>query len=117
MPKILLNCTLGGFALSDEAMQRWAALRGLQLTGVAWGEQTQWKVWYRDGCLDDDHLLDYQDIARDDPLLLQVVEELGLQAAAGHMSSLRIATVPDDVDWFIDDHDGIEIVRERHRTW
>ena len=32
-------------------------------------------------------------------------------------ADLRIADVPDDIEWYIDDYDGIETVREVHRTW
>jgi len=45
-----------------------------------------------------------------------VVEELGAAAADGY-SELRIADVPDDVKWFIEEYDGKEWVAEKHRTW
>jgi len=56
------------------------------------------------------------DIARDDPALVQVVEELGA-AAADQFAELRIAEVPDDVKWYIDEYDGQEWVAEVHRRW
>jgi hypothetical protein len=56
------------------------------------------------------------DIPRDDPALVQLVEELGAAAADGY-SELRIADVPDGVQWFIEEYDGKEWVAEKHRTW
>ena len=56
------------------------------------------------------------DIERDDPVLVQVVEELG-DAAAGQYAELRITEVPDDVKWTIEEYDGKEWVVEVHRTW
>lgn len=53
---------------------------------------------------------------RADPLLVQVVEELG-EEADGACASLRIVEIPDDVKWFIDDYDGQETIREEHRSW
>jgi len=25
--------------------------------------------------------------------------------------------VPDDVDWYVEEYDGLEHIAERHRTW
>ncbi|OQW32629.1 MAG: hypothetical protein A4E19_04500 [Nitrospira sp. SG-bin1] len=55
-------------------------------------------------------------IPRDDEHLVRVVEELG-EAADGHAASLRIVTIPDDVNWVITKTEGIEQVSEAHRTW
>jgi len=72
--------------------------------------------YYKDGIQDAEHSLYYYDISRDDPALVQTVEELG-DAADDNYAQLRIADVPDDVEWYIDEYDGIETVREQHRTW
>lgn len=56
------------------------------------------------------------EIERNDPRLVAVVEELGDEANTW-CSSLTIAEIPDDVDWVIEDYDGVEWVSERHRTW
>lgn len=50
------------------------------------------------------------DIPRDCPILVQMVKELA-------PSYLRIVSVPDDTDWYIEDDDGREWVAEKHRTW
>jgi hypothetical protein len=53
---------------------------------------------------------------RSNPLLIQVVEELG-EAASGMCGKLEIVEIPDDVNWEIDEYDGMETVREKHRSW
>jgi hypothetical protein len=62
------------------------------------------------------HQIDGRPDKRDDPLLVQVVEELGA-AASGSCADLKVVEVPDGVDWTIDEYDGNEWVAERHRTW
>ena len=57
-----------------------------------------------------------RDIARDDPYLVQVVEELGARASGRH-AELKIVEIPADVDWEITEYDGNEAVAEKHRTW
>lgn len=55
-------------------------------------------------------------IARNDPALVQVVEELG-DAASDAFSILKIVDIPDDVNWTIKEYDGKEWIAEVHRTW
>ena len=53
---------------------------------------------------------------RTNPHLISVIEEIG-EEADGNYAQLEIIDIPDDVDWYIDDYDGIETVREKHRSW
>jgi hypothetical protein len=57
-----------------------------------------------------------QDVDRDDPHLVQVVETLGPDCG-GWVSSLKVVEIPDDVKWQIEEYDGSEWVAECHRTW
>lgn len=57
-----------------------------------------------------------RDLARDDPYLVAVVEELGDRASGRH-SDLKVVEIPADVDWEIDEYDGNETIAEKHRTW
>lgn len=57
-----------------------------------------------------------RDIPRDDPHLLQVIEELG-ESADGRCAKLKIVEIPADVEWAIEEYDGMEWVAEVHRTW
>ena len=56
------------------------------------------------------------DLERSDPILVQVVEELG-EASFGDYSELRIVEVPDDIEYSIKEYDGLEHIAESHRTW
>ena len=53
---------------------------------------------------------------RDDPFLVQAVEELG-EKANTKISDLKIVEIPDDVEWEIQEYDGSEWVAEKHRVW
>jgi hypothetical protein len=63
-----------------------------------------------------EHYWSDHDIPRDDPALVETVEELG-DIANGDCASLRVVEVPDDAEWEIDEYDGSEHVAEKHRTW
>jgi hypothetical protein len=45
-----------------------------------------------------------------------MVEEGGTDVN-GTYSDLKVVDVPDDVNWYIEEYDGMEHVAERHRTW
>jgi len=53
---------------------------------------------------------------RSHPDLVAVVEELG-EAASRRWGDLVIVDIPDDVQWHIEEYDGLEWVAEDHRTW
>lgn len=55
-------------------------------------------------------------LERHDPLLVEAVEELGLDAS-GFYSNLKIIEIPDGVEYIIKDYDGLEHVAEKHRIW
>lgn len=57
-----------------------------------------------------------RDLVRDDPVLIQVVRELGTKANAP-VAKLKIVEIPASVEWQIEEYDGKEWVAERHRTW
>ena len=56
-------------------------------------------------------------IPRDDPRLVALLEEKGNKALRGACADLKIAAIPSDVDWTIEEYDGMEWVAEKHRTW
>lgn len=121
MPKVVVNACYGGFGLSDAAVMRYAEIKGIRLVKIqsTYGDgenQFTSEHFAIDGVDDPDSYFSYHDIERHDPILVQVVEELG-DAADGEFANLRIADVPDDVKWYIDDYDGIETVCEEHRRW
>jgi hypothetical protein len=92
MQQIVINACRGGFGLSEAASVRYRELAGIPLSDYRW------------------------EIARDDPHLVQTVQELG-KAANTRYSKLKVVEVPDDVSWLIAEYDGREWVAEAHRTW
>jgi len=54
---------------------------------------------------------------RNDPILLQVMREIGESEASGKMAELKIVNIPDGVAWEIYDYDGIETAHETHASW
>ena len=92
--KIVINVCYGGFGLSDKAISRFRTLEGIP----------------------PDRRVDVQEIPRDNINLVLVVEELG-GFANSRSSDVKVVEVPDDVNWFIQEYDGVEWIAERHRTW
>lgn len=60
--------------------------------------------------------LDNRPENREDPLLIQAIEELG-EEANGRCAKLKIVEIPDDVEYEIEEYDGNEHIAEVHKTW
>lgn len=88
--KVVINNCYGGFSLSKEVYD---------YLGLKW-----------DG-------YGLRKIARNDPKLIEAVEQLGIEKASGEVAKLKIVEIPDDVEWTIEQYDGLEWVSEKHRTW
>jgi len=116
--KVVINRCFGGFGLSDDAIMRYAELKGINLVMEPSDSIIMGATFYVDGIKDDAHYFSYYDLSgdRSDPFLIQVVEEMG-DKVNGFASELRIVEVPDEVEWTIEEYDGIEWVAEKHRTW
>jgi hypothetical protein len=69
-----------------------------------------------DGQINNDTYFMANDIERNDPILIEVVEALG-ERADGGFAQLEIVKIPDDVEWEISEYDGMESVEEKHRSW
>lgn len=63
-----------------------------------------------------EHFFYSDNVKRNDPVLIQVIEELGSEADSEY-SNLEIVEIPDDVDFEISEYDGVERIHEKHRTW
>jgi len=95
--KIVYNDCYGGFGLSDKAVARYWELKGLPVHDAF----TRYD-------LEDD---------RADPVLVQVVEELG-QDAGDVFSNLQIRELPEGTLYRIDEYDGRETVMTQDEyTW
>lgn len=58
----------------------------------------------------------HKQVERDDPVLVELVQEWG-QKAASDFCHFKIVKIPGDVSWIIDEYDGLEWVAEQHRKW
>lgn len=98
MTKIVYNACFGGFGLSDEAMVRYAELKG-------WAYVPEgYQGYFVDGY---GVRQNRWDLDRADPLLAQVVEELG-DGANTRFSNLKIRDVPAGTKYRIHEYDGNE---------
>jgi hypothetical protein len=102
MIKVIVNGCYGGLGFSRLVYEK---------LGIKWDNY---------GYLDNEKLdiesKNYQEF-RTSLKLIKVIEEIGLKEASGSHAELRIAEIPDDVEWEIDEYDGIESVHEVHRSW
>lgn len=96
MQKIVINCEYGGFSLSKKAIDLYKILTCAP----------EDKIFYYEGA----------DINRSDETLVRVVQDLGAEAS-GSYAALKVIEVPDDVEWHIEEYDGLECVAENHRKW
>lgn len=130
--KVVINGDYGGFGLSEEAIERYIELSDLTLYrhfDTEWKTISYYTVPYdeyervhnqdkKTGNYAASNALSWseRDIPRNDPILVQVVKELGERVNSLY-SSLKMVDIPLDVQWFIEDYDGWEHVSEKHRTW
>jgi hypothetical protein len=89
MRKVVISERFGGFGLSGAAIERLRAA----------------------GYTDND-----RDIERDDPRLVQVVEDMGGEASSGY-ANLVVVEIPRNVGWHVHEYDGYETIHEAHRSW
>jgi len=113
MQRIVINVDWGGFGLSDDAMRRYAKIKGIRLIENV---SDYGNVDFYIDEIDDENYFSCRDLERDDPVLVQVVEEMGEDSFGGY-ATLKIVEIPSDVEWIIRDYDGIEHIAEKHRTW
>lgn len=115
MPKVVINRSFGGFSLSVKALERLYE-RGVITEGIPEKTEGSEHLLY-DDCLRRDGLVYFgHEVRRDHPELVKVVEELG-EDSWGKFAELKIVEVPDDVEWEIEEYDGVERVVEKHRVW
>ena len=112
--KIVINKCFGGFGLSQEAVLLYGKKKGLNL--ILDHDKTVLLTHYYLNEKKDGNYFYERDIQRNDPILVEVVNELG-EKADGHCAKLKIVEIPDDVEWIIEEYDGKEWVAEDHRRW
>ena len=113
--KIVINKKHGSFSLSKEAVLLYGDKKGLNI--IAEEDKVIKRIthYYLNEVKEENGFAEWE-IERTDPVLIEVVEQLG-DLANGRYSKLKVVEVPDDVKWYISDYDGIEEVHEEHRKW
>lgn len=141
--KVVINNCYGGFSLSKEGMQRYCEIKDIPCyieVDPRWSSLDIFTVWTvpLEERLDEKEGEDFyvmsmderkayneaysaqtiscRDIERNDPALVQLVEE-NTELYSGRHAELKIVEIPDDVSWEIEEYDGNEHVAETHRTW
>lgn len=140
--KLVINEAHGGFGLSEQAVRRYFEIKNeplwvepdtqYQSIGIIryyrvspedripnrdeefYSMPVEERIEYNKACAEQSFY--DRDLCRADPVLVQVVEELG-ELADGRYATLKVVEIPDDVKWQIEEYDGSEWVAEKHRTW
>lgn len=112
--KVVINKGFGGFQLSDEQFQRVLTIKGIEFDTKL--SEFGWTDYNQKGT---DKPLEFNiwDMERNDPALVQMLEESGDYAVDSWSDGLKIVEVPDDISWHIAEYDGNEWVAEDHQTW
>ena len=101
--KVVLNKCFGGFSVTEEVFKE------LKLSCKDYGylnnetfnidDNRNWEAY------------------RAHPDLIKAIEKIGVENAGGACSELKIIEIPDGIEWYISDYDGIETLHEQHRSW
>ncbi len=136
--KVILNKCYGGFGVSQEAYELYAKKKGIELFAYKLecendkpiyrktdtGSSIFTHVFTKDfgDCIElsDDNSEKYylylDRSHREDPVLIEVVEELG-DRASGRFSELVVVDIPDDMEYEIDEYDGVEMLHQKVEKW
>lgn len=116
MTKVVYNACHGGFGLSEEAIQLYAKLAGIEIYPVEDSWFTFWFLGEPNGRSVEEMFnqgvkcFSVDSIERHDPILVQAVETLG-EGANGSCANLRIAKISGR-QYRISEYDGYESVIE-----
>ena len=137
MKKVILNKCFGGFGVSKEAYELYAKKKGISIFRYT-QEDSRNKIYIYAN--DDNTSLNFyftkdfgnnvyissedfkkynlflDEDFREDKTLIEVVEELGEKANSMY-SNLKIVEIPDNLDYVIDDYDGIETLHQKVQEW
>lgn len=145
--KVVINNCFGGFGLSAKAVRKYAELCGfdvfayadrrmlkniydskdrtiVKLTDEQEEEKNHIIYWIKNDLgeettsekLNSAEWFHDRDIKRNDDSLIKTIKLLKKEAN-GRCASLKVVTIPDNVDYEIDEYDGLESIHEKHRSW
>lgn len=111
--KVVVNKCWGGFSISKECAELMAQ-KGCEVAKAEleeYNKDPKDHMWYGYGYINNQN-----GYKRTSKFLVEAVEELG-DKASGYCAELQIVEIPDDINWYIDDYDGIESIHEVHKSW
>lgn len=116
---IAINTNIGGFGISLQALQYMGNLGSEHAKACLENLYSEDKLTIEDLIQHNDFVgysRDYGEFNREDPLLIQTIQDLGIKSFSAY-SKLKIVEIPDDVEYYIEDNDGYECIHEEHRIW
>lgn len=109
MTKVVINKCYGGFKLSNKALQLYCKRK------FEW-EHTIINEW---GAVTNPDTLEsfsgYNIIDRAEPLLIEVIEEIGCEEASGPTAELKIVDIEHGSFYRITEYDGLENIECSHK--
>lgn len=137
MKKVILNKCYGGFGISKSGYELYANKKGLNLfcyevdfkgKEIIYKKSNGDKIFTQYFTKDfgdnvkinekdyEKYSLNLDGAYREDKILIEVVEELK-EKANGKYSNLKIVEIPDNLDYVIDEYDGIETLHQEVEEW
>ena len=118
MTKVVYNACYGGFGLSKEATLLYAERKGVKLH--TWKEfsldhfaTVPKKEFDKMDRTEQNKHYWHPEYDRADPVLIQVIEELGSEKASGRCANLVIEDIPSGTAYRITEYDGYESLETR----
>lgn len=109
--KVIINTEYGGLNLSHAAVLRYGQLKGLYI----YRTPEKLDEYFFDREMQERWDLD--DIEREDPALIQVIEEMG-EKAETEFGKFKIIEIPDGVKFWVEEFEpNGETISEQHRWW
>ena len=136
--KVILNKCYGGFGVSQEAYELYAKKKGIEIFSYKLECRNDKPIYRKTDMgssiftitftkdfgdcveLSDDnsekYILELCSNHREDPVLIEVVEELG-KKANGPFGELVVVDIPDGMEYEIDEYDGVETLHQKVKKW
>lgn len=100
--KVVINKCYGGFGVSKKVYEE----LGLKYDGYGYINNDTFGI-----------ISENEYAYRTDERLIKIIEKIGCEKASNYLASLEIITIPDNIEFEIDDYDGMESIHEKHRSW
>jgi len=119
--KVAINKCFGGFDMSAALCEKLIEL-GIPLYSkwedIPKGNKDPYIVKDSEKLSFNDYYSNFNEYQfRTNETLIKAIEAIGEGAASGRFGNIKVVNIPDGMEYEIDDYDGIETIREKHRSW